>query len=68
MFFKQLLHAKIPKPQKDSQIIIVFLHFWDRCVQKQLLKHWRIQPLQSYCANKLDHFGSIFLMGKFSVL
>jgi len=31
MFYKQLLHTKIPIVQKDSQIISVFLHFWDLC-------------------------------------
>ena len=29
MFYLQFLCAKIPIAQKDSQVIIVFLHFWD---------------------------------------
>jgi len=28
--YVQLLLAKIPKAQKDSQVINVFLSFWDR--------------------------------------
>jgi len=30
----QILHAKIPKAQKDSQVISVFLCFWDLWAQK----------------------------------
>jgi len=32
--YAKLLHAKIPKAQKDSQVISVFLHLWDLRVQK----------------------------------
>jgi len=28
-FYEQLLRTHIPKAQKDTQAIIVFLHFWD---------------------------------------
>ncbi len=28
-FSEQLLRAQIPKAQKDSQVITVFLHIWD---------------------------------------
>jgi len=36
----QLLHAKIPQDQKDSQVISDTLHFWELFVQKLLVKHW----------------------------
>jgi len=29
MFYKQRLHAQIPKAQKDSDDLTVFLRFWD---------------------------------------
>jgi hypothetical protein len=44
--YSQLLPIKIPKAQKDSQIISVFLCFWDLRVQKLLVKRWRNQPLE----------------------
>jgi len=28
-FYEQLLHTKIPKAQKDTNDLTVFLHFWD---------------------------------------
>ncbi len=27
--YAKFLHVQIPKAQKDSQVITVFLHFWD---------------------------------------
>ncbi len=30
-FYEQLLCAEIPKEQKDTNDLIVFLHFWDLC-------------------------------------
>jgi hypothetical protein len=38
-FYQQLLCAQIPKAQKDSQVISVFLRFWDLFTQKLLLEH-----------------------------
>jgi len=38
-FFEQLLCAQIPKVQKkDSQVISVYLHFWDLLTQKLLME------------------------------
>ncbi len=37
-FYEQLLCLQIPKAQEDSQVINVFLHFWDLHVQKLLVK------------------------------
>ncbi len=39
------LRVKIPKVQKDSQVISVFLPFWKQLVQKLLVKHWWNRPL-----------------------
>ncbi len=36
--YDQFLLAQIPKVQKESQVISVFLHFWDLRVQKMLVK------------------------------
>jgi len=33
----QLLHTKFPKAQKDSQVISVFLRFWDLLALYKLL-------------------------------
>jgi len=41
-----LLCMQIPKEQKDSQVISVFLHLWDLRVQKLLLKRWWNWPLR----------------------
>jgi len=38
--YVQLLHVQIPKAQKDSQVISVFLHFWNLHAQKLLIKCW----------------------------
>jgi len=35
--YKKLLQAQIPKAQKDSQVIIVFLPFWEMREQKLLI-------------------------------
>jgi hypothetical protein len=37
-FTAQLLRTQIPKLQKDSLVISVFLHFWDLWVQKLQVK------------------------------
>ncbi len=41
-FINMLLSRKIPKAQKDSQVISVFLHFWDlgtkKAIRKMLVK------------------------------
>jgi len=34
-----------PKSEKNSQVISVFLYFWDLRVQKLLTKLWRNRPL-----------------------
>jgi len=38
--YAKLLHSQIPKAQKDSQVINVFLCFWDLYPKKLLIKHW----------------------------
>jgi len=40
---EQHLRAQIPKAQKDSQVSIVFLHFWDLHAQNLLVEHWWIE-------------------------
>jgi len=47
-FYKQLLLAQIPKAQKDSQVISVFLHFWDLHMLKLLAKRALFLP-KSFC-------------------
>jgi len=37
---RAVLRANISNTQKDSQIISVFLHFWDLRAQKLLIKCW----------------------------
>jgi len=32
--YSQLLRAQIPKAKKDSQVISVFLRFWDLCAKR----------------------------------
>jgi hypothetical protein len=39
--FEQLLRVQIPKAKKDSEVISVFLRFWNLCAQKLLVKCWR---------------------------
>jgi len=39
-FYKQLLGKKIPKVQKDSQVISVFLCIWNLQEKKLLVKRW----------------------------
>ncbi len=41
------LHTQIPKAQKDSQIIKVFLWFWNLYLRKLLVRFWWNQPLGS---------------------
>ncbi len=48
--YMQLLLSQIPQMQKDSQVISVVLQLWDLSGQKQLVKRWWNQPLNSYDA------------------
>jgi len=36
----QLLRVQIPRAQKDSQVVSVFLRFWDLQAQKLLMECW----------------------------
>jgi hypothetical protein len=38
MFYEQLLGAMIPKVQKDSQVVSLFLRLLDLCAQKLLIE------------------------------
>jgi hypothetical protein len=38
IFYWQLLHAKIPKGQKDTDDLTAFFCFWDLCSQKMHIK------------------------------
>jgi len=40
MFYKQLLHAQIPKAQKWQSSCQSFIHFWELWVQKLLIECW----------------------------
>ncbi len=56
-FYTQLLHAQIPKAQKDSQVISVFLQFWDLHTKKLLMNQALMkltQHLRKSCGSKVD--------------
>jgi len=46
-FYEQLLHAQIPKVQKGTDDLTVFLHFWDLIAQKLLVKDWLNGPREA---------------------
>jgi hypothetical protein len=53
--YKKLLSAKIPKALKESQVISVFLHFWDLCTQKLLLNVGEIDTRKAQSSQFLNN-------------
>jgi len=46
--YAQLLQAKIPKAQKDSHVISVFLCFWDQCTKAACKIQVQLVSLENY--------------------
>ncbi len=54
----QLLREEIPKVQKDTDNLTVFLHFWDLQAWKLLVKCW-LNWLQDYLGVKVENGDDI---------
>ena len=51
MLYEQLLLAKIPKPQVETDDLTVFLRIWDLCASKLWVKCWLNWPLLGHERN-----------------
>jgi len=58
--YAQLLCLQISKVQRDSQVIRVFLRFWDLCAQKLLIKCCKNKTLKKHLEMSILAFLLLF--------